>query len=133
MSDGATEVELRAVERELGVELPAELRALLTSQNGWERWYGDAFLTVYGTGDILAVNQEQHGYELRTGFLAFASDGSRELIGFDLRQTPSPIVMIDISSDWDGAVYQAPSLDEFLAQLSRGEGLRWDAPHAPMS
>lgn len=126
---GATEDDLRAVEEALGVGLPAECRALLSEQNGWERWYGQVFLMVYSTDGLVEVNRQIDNHP---GFLAFASDGSRELIGFDLRCDPSPIVMIDITSaGWEEALFQAESLAEFMDQRSRGEDLRWDQPHHP--
>ena len=129
MSEGATENDIGTVERVLAVELPAEYRALLSVQNGWEQWYGEVFLMVYGTDALVGANQV---IERHPGFLAFASDGSRELIGFDLRQRPSPVAMIDITSaGWGDALFQAESLDEFMAQRSRGEDLRWDQPYEP--
>ncbi len=129
MSDRASQDELRTVEQTLGVDLPEELRALLSAHNGWERWYGDTYVMVYGTNALVAVNQE---LERLPGFLAFGSDGSRELIGFDLRRHPSPVVMVDITAaGWGDALFQAESLAEFMDQRSRAEDLRWDQPYVP--
>lgn len=129
MVDGASDAELDAVGSSLGVELPAELRGLLRSADGFEAWYGDVFLKVYGAEDLIAVNAEVEGHP---GFLAFASDGSRELIGFDLRRSPPPIVMIDITSEgWHEALLQARSLAEFMERRGRGEPLDWTTPYEP--
>ena len=42
MSVGATATELANVEHVLGVRLPAEHRAMLSIENGWERWTATA-------------------------------------------------------------------------------------------
>lgn len=129
MTPGATGPELDATEVALGRPLTPEHRALLAEENGSERWYGEVFLTVYGTESLVAVNRE---IERHPGFLAFASDGSREVIGFDMRTTPPPVVMIDITSGgWEEALYQAASLTEFRSQRSAGDDLRWDRPYEP--
>lgn len=129
MAPGASEAQLKAVEAALGVRLTTEHRALLVEANGREQWYGDVFLMIYGTDSLVAVNRE---IERHPGFLAFASDGSRELIGFDMRTTASPIVMIDVTSGgWDEALFQADSLVEFMNQRARGEELRWEQPYQP--
>lgn len=128
---GATESELRAVEAALGQALPAEHRAPLAEENGGSQWYGDVFLMIYGTDEMVTANQE---LERHPGLLVFGSDGSRELIGFDLREEPPPVVMIDITSaGWEEALYQAPSFTEFMRQRSAAEGLRWDEPYEPGS
>jgi hypothetical protein len=102
VSPGATKTELDAAEAALGQPLLAEHRALLAKENGSEHWYGDVFLMIYATESLVAVNRE---IERHPGFLAFASDGSRELIGFDTRATPPPVVMIDITSGgWEEAL-----------------------------
>lgn len=129
VSAGATESELEAVEAALGVRLTADHRALLIEENGSEHWFGDVFLMIYGTADLVSVNRE---IERHPGFLAFASDGSRELIGLDLRSSPPPVVMIDITSaGWEDAHFQACSLADFIQQRRRGEELRWDEPYRP--
>lgn len=129
VSEGASAEVLAGVEAALGVRLTAAHRALLRDQDGFGRWYGEVFLFVYGTEDVIAVNHEMTDHP---GFLAFGSDGSRELIGFDLRAPDPPVVMIDITSaGWDAALYQAESLAAFMAQRERGEDFRWDRPYRP--
>jgi cell wall assembly regulator SMI1 len=121
---GATEAQIDAAERALGLRFPSSLRTQLRASNGSEQWHGDVFLMLYDTDSIVAVNRE---IERHPGFLAFASDGSRELIGFDLRGEPPPIVMIDTTSEgWPSAHVQADTFDEFMAQRERGEALRWE-------
>jgi hypothetical protein len=96
-------------------------------ENGAERRYAGVFVMIYGTDELAAINLEIEGHP---GFVAFGSDGSRELLGLDTRRTPAPVVMIDItSSGWSEAVYQADSLAAFLNQLASGQGLRWDTPY----
>lgn len=84
---------------------------------------------VYGTEDLVEVNRE---LERHSGFLAFGSDGSREIIGLDMRASSPPVVMISITSAaWEDALFQAESLSEFLEQRARHEDLRWDVPYEP--
>ena len=128
---GASEADLDAVESALGVRLPAALRELLGQTDGFEGWYGDVYLAVYGTDALVAVNLE---IERHPGFLAFGSDGSRELIGLDLRRSPSPVVMIDItSSGWGEARFQAATLAAFMEQRAQGAALFWDVVYEPDS
>ena len=123
MAEGATSSALDEVEAQLEIRLPIELRDLLSRSDGFEGWFGATFLVVFSTGALVPVNRD---IERHPGFLAFGSDGSRELIGFDLRVTPSPVVMIDITSaGWSAARFQAHSLEEFMAQRARGEDLRY--------
>lgn len=127
MAAGASESDIARAERRLGVRLVSDHRSLLSEEDGWERWYGDCLLMLYGTADLVAVNLN---IERHPGFLAFGSDGSRELLGFDMRQAAPPVVMIDITSGgWDEALFQADSLGEFMAQRLRFEDLRWDTPY----
>lgn len=127
MTEGATSEEIDAAEAALRVTFPSELRVLLETKAGSEAWYGECFLMIYSLESLVAVNRE---IERHNGFLAFASDGSRELVGFDTRQHAAPVVMIDITSGgWAEALFQALSLDEFLQQRQRGEDLRWDDPY----
>jgi SMI1 / KNR4 family (SUKH-1) len=128
MGLGASDQELAAAEAVLGLFLPSDLRQALHSRNGSEQWHGDIFLMMYGTPALIEVNQETDRFP---GFLVFGSDGSREMIGYDLRCSPPPVVMLDVTAeDWSEALLQADSLPDFLERLERGEGLRWDHPYA---
>ena len=127
MPGGATEADFAAVEQTLGVQLIAKHRELLAVENGWQRWYGECFLMMSSTNGVIESTQlvERH-----PGFLGFASDGSREIIGLDMRRDPQPVVMIDITSaGWQDAMFQADSLEDFMERLRTGEGLRWDVPY----
>jgi SMI1-KNR4 cell-wall len=129
VTNGATEADFAAAESGLGVELIPEHRALLAAENGWERWYGECFMMMYGTASLIEVNAE---IERHPGFLAFASDGSREIVGLDMRVKSPPVVMIDITSaGWEDALFQADSLSEFMAQRAGHEDFRWDEPYKP--
>ncbi len=110
------------MEAALQVRLPVELRDLLGAANGFEGWYGGTFLVVFSTRAMVPVNRE---IERHPGFLAFGSNGGRALIGFDLRASSPPVVMIDLtSSGWAEARFQADSLGAFMEQRARGEDLR---------
>ena len=127
MSGGATDADFAAVEQALGVQLIAKHRELLAVENGWQRWYGECFLMMFSTTGVIESTQlvERH-----PGFLALASDGSREIVGLDMRRDPAPVVTIHITSaGWQDAVFQADSLDDFMDRLGKGEDLRWDVPY----
>jgi hypothetical protein len=127
VAEGASETELATAEGRLGVRLVSGHRSLLSEEDGWQRWFGSCFLMLYATADLVDVNQE---IERHPGFVAFASNGSRELLGFDMRRANPPIVMIDITSaGWHEALFQADSFGEFMAQRLRHEDLRWDTPY----
>jgi hypothetical protein len=127
VTEGATPADFAVVEQALGVRLLADHRALLATENGWERWFGDCFLMIYSTEAVVGVNRE---IDRHPGFLAFASDGGRELIGFDMRSASPAVVMIDITSaGWEEALFQAASLAEFMQQRASGEDFRWDEPY----
>ena len=127
VATGATDQEISAAEQRLGVPFPAELRTLLREQAGSQHRLGDLSVMIHDIETIVRVNLE---IERHPGFLAFASDGSREMIGLDLRAPTRPVVMVDITSaGWADALLQAPSLDDFLDRCRRGEPLRWDVPY----
>lgn len=129
VTDGATPADFEVAEQALGARFLADHRTLLAKENGWERWFGGCFLMVYSTEVLVRVNREIEGHP---GFLAFASDGSRELIGFDMRSPSPPVVMIDITSaGWEDALLQAESLADFMQQLASEEDYRWDEPYRP--
>jgi hypothetical protein len=131
MEPGTPGADFARVESVLGVRITAEHRALLAAANGWAKWYGDHYLMVYGTDELIAVNKAMENH---AGFLAFASDGGRELIGLDMRVSTPPVVMIDITSaGWEEALFQAESLPEFMEQRARHEDFRWDTPYEARS
>src|SRR5690349_4890036 len=101
MATGASDHDLDATEQRLGVTLPIELRRLLLEHAGSQARVGESFLMIYDLDALVGVNQE---IERHPGLLVFASDGSRELIGLDLRAGVPPVVMVDITSEgWDDA------------------------------
>lgn len=125
---GALEVELGAVETAMGIRLPVELRDSLLASNGSGEWFGEVFVELFDTKTLVAVNTE---IEHHPGFLAFASDGSRELLGLDLRRQPPPVVMIDVTSPgWEEARWQAATYGEFMEQRRHHAPLRWDVRHS---
>lgn len=127
MTDGATDEMIDHAEAELGTSFPADYRQMLGQQNGSARWWGETFLVLYDVESLIRANLE---VERHPGLLVIGSDGSREMIGFDLRQPSPPIVMIDVTSEgWAEAPHQAASLAEFMDQRDRGEPLQWDRPY----
>jgi hypothetical protein len=55
-------------------------------------------------------------------FTAIGTDGSREIVGFDFRSDPPPVVLVQITSPgWSDAIVQAPTFAEFLELIEHGD------------
>jgi hypothetical protein len=64
-------------------------------------------------------------FEPHDGLLVIGGDGSSELIGFDLRRDPPPVVLLNITSaGWASALHQAPDFSTFWRQVT-SDGFRF--------
>ena len=129
----AREEQIAVVEALVGLHFPAEQRRLLLEQDGWSTTYGTTYVQFFGVEQI----REQYLIVLHEGpaelidFVPFASDGSRERIGYDRRVHPSPVVMLDITAeDWSSAMLQGTSFGGFLGRLQAGKGLDFSTGYA---
>ena len=51
------------------------------------------------------------------------SDGGGEGVGFDFRQDPPTVVLVNwVSAGWSEAIHQAYSFADFMVQRSAGDG-----------
>jgi SMI1-KNR4 cell-wall len=130
----AREEQITVVEGLIGLQFPAEHRRLLLESDGWSTTYGgDTTVQFLGIEDI----RERYMVLLRDGpaalqgFVPFASDGSRELIGYDRRVLPAPVVMLDTTAaDWSSAKLQGSTFDGFVARLESGQNLDFSTSYA---
>lgn len=130
---GSRDEQITVVEAMVGVHFPDAHRRLLLEQDGWEASYGDTVLRFYGVDEIRTSYLQllHEGPAGIDGFVAIATDGSRELIGYDQRVDPSPVVMIDITAtDWSTARLQGVSFEGFLDRLQTGKALDFDTTYA---
>ncbi|GAA4693278.1 hypothetical protein GCM10023349_05620 [Nocardioides conyzicola] len=113
-----------------GVPFPGEYRDWLLATNGHEAWFGEVFVMFYSLDDVVAVTQAAEPDERLPGLLAFGSDGCGELLAFDLRRTPAPVILVNtVSAGWHEGLFQAPSFSAFMAQRDASEPFRWEEPY----
>jgi hypothetical protein len=125
--------EIEAAERRLGpsVRLPDDHREWLMTMNGVEGWFGDVFVMLYTLDEIVSVTEAAEAEERLPDFVAVGSDGSREIIAYDFRRSPPPLVMVDmVAESWADGLPQAPSLSEFMAQRERREPFVWNGTYS---
>lgn len=125
--------QISVVEALVGHNFPRNHRRLLVEQDGWDATYGDAFVRFFGIEEIRTTYLQllREGPAGLDGFVGFATDGSRELIGYDRRVDPSPVIMIDITATgWSSAKLQGVSFDGFVGRLQAGKGLDFATTYA---
>jgi hypothetical protein len=112
----------------LGVSLPNDYRDFMQEENGFEGWFGEAFVQVYSLETMLAVNAVVAESEPNPapGLVFFGSDGSREGLAWDYRGRQPRVVMVDISSGWDEAIVQAPTFSAFMRQVEETGNFVWE-------
>jgi hypothetical protein len=125
---GATPQELEAVERQVGVLLPASLKELLAESNGVLSIFGTHL--IWTTGEIVRTNREMRvspGYQERyMPFepLLFFADAGVDGIRFAFGLIQGQIKREDIYS-WnpidDSRKWQAPSLKTYIDWWLGGE------------
>ena len=77
---GATEAQIDAVERRLGVKLPDDLRRFLRWSNGWEGTFRASWLVVWSTDLINELGQGEI-----EGLVSIGGDGGLECYTLDYR------------------------------------------------
>ena len=117
----ASEGELAEIRRVLPATLPPVYFDLLAESNGGEgplpvNPYIFCLYPVVTVSD--AFRSRNYDRPDLDGFLVFGSDGSRELIAFDMRSgLPGAIVTIDIVAGPESAEIVATSFDEFVGMV----------------
>jgi len=114
--------DLDRIERELGIRLPGEYRALVLTYPLGLGPSGPDYELLDDAGEIIAVNRRLRedgffGMPWPAHFFSFGGDGSGNEYYLDLRKEPSPVYF----ADHEGTLYseQWPSLDAWLAERIR--------------
>ncbi|MER5950346.1 SMI1/KNR4 family protein [Streptomyces sp. NPDC001904] len=117
-------------EQHFGIQLPPDYRHFLTTQGSMSQFVlpADDFLMINEVAELVDVNEAGEFQERFPGSLVIGGDGSREMLTYDFRQDPPPLVLLDVSAqDWSSAIHQAPSFTAFLEEFPQ-TGWKWDAP-----
>jgi hypothetical protein len=107
-------------ERRFKVRFPRDYRRFLATEGSIARFVppADDFLMINPVEELIAVNEAGDFQERFPGSVVIGGDGSRELLAYDFRQEPPPLVLLDVSAqDWSSAVPQAPSFSALLEQF----------------
>ena len=111
--------DLDRIERELGIRLPGEYRALVLTYPLGLGPQGPDYELLDDPAEIIAVNRRlrEHGFfgmPWPAHFFSFGGDGSGNEYYLDLRREPSPVYF----ADHEGSLYseQWPLLGAWLAE-----------------
>ncbi|MGW1818989.1 SMI1/KNR4 family protein [Streptomyces sp. NPDC002125] len=128
------------VEHHFGVRFPQDYRDFMGTTGSMSRFVPPAgdFLVIDALDDLIGSNEAGEFQNRFPGAVVIGGDGSRELLTYDFRRDPPPLVTLDVSAeDWSSAIHQAASLSALLEHFPR-TGWKWDdtdhdlgpAPHA---
>ncbi|MEU6343684.1 SMI1/KNR4 family protein [Streptomyces sp. NPDC046977] len=124
---GAPDAAIQRAERALGVAFPEDYRSFLSDPGSVARHFlpaGD-FLTLCPVGDLLGLNDAAGPAGRLPGAVVIGGDGCRELLVYDFRQQPPPLLLIDsATAAWSEGLRQAATLTEFLTHFPE-HGWRW--------
>ncbi|GGZ42744.1 SMI1/KNR4 family protein [Streptomyces poonensis] len=126
----SNEDRITQAEQHFGVRLPQDYRHFLITQGSMSQFVlpADDFLMIDEIAELIEVNKAGQFQERFPGSLVIGGDGSRELLTYDFRQDPPPLVLLDVSApDWSSAIHQASSLASFLEEFPQS-GWKWDEP-----
>lgn len=125
----STNDEITQAEHHFGVRLPQDYRHFLATQRSMSRFVPpvDDYLMINDVAELVDVNEAGEFQQRFPGSLVIGGDGSREMLTYDFRQDPPPLVLIDVSAqDWSSAIHQAASLSALLEQFPES-GWKWNA------
>jgi hypothetical protein len=126
---GATEEQVSAAEREIGLPFPEDLRAFLRWSNGWDGWLEGWPFNLDGTHELPAANDESFQKSF-PGCLAVGGNGGLET--YAVRRDPSGssiVVAIDRNSASVADVWPiAATLTEAVDRLRTQPTGPWQLP-----
>ncbi|OQD52070.1 hypothetical protein BM536_036180 [Streptomyces phaeoluteigriseus] len=120
--------QIARAERRFGVRFPEDYRHFLAMEGSMARFVppADDFLMINGVTELIAVNEAGDFPARFPGSVVIGGDGSREMLTYDFRQEPPPLVLLDVSAqDWSSAIHQAASFSALLEQFPE-TGWRWE-------
>lgn len=119
--------QLRNVEAELGVTFPADYCEFIAESGRVERDLGGSWLVLYDVDEIVPLNRGYELAEICPGLVLIGSDGGGEAVGFDFRDSPPHVVLVNfVTAGWHEAIVQANSFTEFMAQRDSGLEYNFD-------
>jgi cell wall assembly regulator SMI1 len=118
---GATEQELDAAAAALGIDLPADYRAVMGRINGGECDFGESWIVLQSLDAVI----ERNATFKEAGFpplIFFGSDGGGEGYAWDLRPNRQSryVVVPFIVPDDEAVIPCGDTLEEFLSVLHGG-------------
>jgi len=111
------ETQLAEVEQHFGIRLPDDYRWYILQVGGTDGFVypADNYLVLYPADQLAALDEAGAHQQRFPGGLAIGGDGSREILFYDFRHDPPPLVLLDVTAEnWTAAIFQASSLTEFL-------------------
>jgi hypothetical protein len=125
---GSNNNEITQAEGHFGVRFPQDYRHFLATRGSMSQFVppADDFLMIHDVAELIDVNEAGDFQQRFPGSLVIGGDGSREMLTYDFRQEPPPLLLIDVSAqDWSSAILQAPSLSALLEHFA-DRGWEWD-------
>jgi hypothetical protein len=113
-------------EAALGKPLPAAWRRYLQGPSWFRRGWlpSGCYVWLYPPGEGVDVLGEwgPEAAAAHPGVAIIGGNGAREHLVVDLRQVPSPVLLIDITSEgWPAALHQADDLGAFVDRVESGD------------
>ncbi|MGW0697820.1 SMI1/KNR4 family protein [Streptomyces sp. NPDC002867] len=112
--------QIAQAERRFGVRFPEDYRHFLATEGSIARFVppADDFLMINASAELIEVNEAGDFQERFPGSIVIGGDRSREMLTYDFRQEPPPLVLLDVSAqDWSSAIHQATSFSALLDQF----------------
>ncbi|SDP58104.1 SMI1 / KNR4 family (SUKH-1) [Streptomyces sp. cf386] len=109
--------QITQAERRFGVRFPEDYRRFLVTEGSMARFVppADDLLMINSVTELIEVNEAGDFQERFPGSVVIGGDGSREMLTYDFRQEPPPLVLLDVSApDWSSAIHQATSFSALL-------------------
>ncbi len=118
----ATDAAITSFEKTTGKRLPRDYVEFLRISNGGEGFIGNAYIILWGVGELVSMNSGYEVEDYAAGLLIFGSDGGGEAFGFDTRDPGWPTVQIPfVGMEWELAEPIATSFTGLLENLFRAE------------
>jgi cell wall assembly regulator SMI1 len=125
---GSSTEAIRRVEQQLGISFPQDYKDFVVDDSmATGRWSstGD-YLMLDPLDDLAGINEAAELASRLPDAVIIGGDGSRELLVYDFRQQPPPLLLVDgWAESWTDGILQAESLTALLGQFHE-QGWVWD-------
>ncbi|MFE0632057.1 hypothetical protein ACFW3D_34540 [Streptomyces sp. NPDC058864] len=119
---------IRRLEQEFGASFPQDYKDFVAGDpDATARWSstGDC-LVLDPLTEVPGINEAAGLAGRLPGGVVIGGDGSRELLVYDVRQQPPPLLLVDgCAESWADAIPQAESLTALLGQFYE-QGWVWE-------